>query len=57
MILDPYLTLYIKNYLKIYQRPKYRKTIKLLHERIGLYLHDTGSGKVFLDTIPKAQQQ
>ena len=31
------------------------KTIKLLDERVGLYLHDPGSGKILLDTIPKAQ--
>ena len=54
MILDPYLILYIKNYLKINQRPKYRKTIKLLDERKGIYLYDPRSAKVFLDTMKKA---
>ena len=52
MMLDPYLTPYIKINLK-WIKDLNVKTIRLLEENIGEKLHDIGFGNNFLGVMPK----
>lgn len=54
LILDPYAHRY-KNQFEMNHRPKLRdKTIKLLQENMGEYLHDLGLEEGFLNRTQKS---